>query len=835
MKTKLIQLSRFGFWFLLITSFQAYAQPGQSNKNKNKPSQECAGNCFSAEVLKAEPGEGGCTKYEMRVSHDGTCRYDLSHFVVEIPCGNVSNVSNSGNYPQVFGKDPTTGLTGLKIDNVANFGKSTPNFFIVKFTWCNNSSCNPQIGCWQPRVAFKAATCVDYDTASVTCQPTQTNTLKATVQKQNVKCSGDANGSILVTVDGGQAPYAYAWSTGCTASSIQNLPAGTYTVTITDSNGKSITKTEEITATSAIVLSATSANPTCAGNANGSIDLTALGGMTPYTYKWSNGATSQDLANVLAGSYSVTVTDSIGCSAAATFQLNNPAILISAATVRPACSQANGQVDITVSGGVEPYSYQWTNGATSQDLTGLAAGSYTVLVTDANQCSSMASYSLQENNTLHIAFTVTPTACVGNNIGAIDITVTGGTAPYSYLWANGATTEDLSALASGIQRLTVTDANGCRATSIVNVFKQGFQVASQALPPTCSGESNGSIALTPNGVPPYTYLWSTGETASSISQLSNGLYSVTVTDNTGCSQSLNFFLSNPVITTLAMVTNPQCGTQGAFAINLIVSGGAAPYTYQWSNGATTEDISGLNSGTYTVTVTDANGCNKVVDVVVAPVVVDWACLINPPAKSPVCGSSGNALNTSVTNADAYSWTVESDDGHWAITSGQNSPAVVFVAGGAGSSATFFLTITRNGCTQSCSYTMTGCSPTMTCGVSSIAALAPASAATAASTIQSKTQETGQSLETTKAGFRLAAYPNPIVDKLSIDWTADANEYVRLDLEDVYGKTVAELFSGPVHEGENYQVELNANALTDRLYIYRYSSGTRTVHGKLLKR
>ena len=107
MKT-VILLSKFGLLFLLFISLQANAQSDKSNKNKKKPNQECGGNCFSAEILKAEPGEGGCMNYEMRVSHDGSCRYELSHFVVEIPCGQVSNVSNSLHYPQVVGKDPTS-------------------------------------------------------------------------------------------------------------------------------------------------------------------------------------------------------------------------------------------------------------------------------------------------------------------------------------------------------------------------------------------------------------------------------------------------------------------------------------------------------------------------------------------------------------------------------------------------------------------------------------------------------------------------------------------------------------------------------------------------------
>lgn len=813
-------MSWFGLLGLLSISFNVYSQKGQQKWPNSH--NDCDGNCFSANVVSAKPGTGGCTIYEIRITHDGTCRYDLSHATIEIPCGTVSSVVTPGGYE--FGKDPTTGLYGLKITGGGNFGSSSPTSFTVKFNWCNSSSCLSASDCWQPRVAFKAATCIDYDTASNTCVAPP---LKATVQKQSVSCSGNTDGTLSVTAEGGEGPYTYSWSTGCTSSSIENLPEGTYTVTVTDAAGNQVTLTQVITATSNIALSAATVNPTCSNGQNGSIDLSVSGGVAPYFYAWSNGATSQDLTGLSIGSYHVMVTDSMQCSRDAVFQLTSPAISIAAQTTRPGCGQANGALDITVTGGTAPYSYQWTNGSTAEDQSGLPAGLYTVTVTDANGCTSKSSFVLTENNTLHINFAVTPTACTGNGTGAIDLTVSGGTAPYTYAWDNGSTTQDLTGLAAGPQHVTVTDAGGCITSTTINVPSQSFQVQSQVTRPTCFGTQDGSITLTPKGVPPYTYLWSTGAVTSSISNLASGLYSVTVTDSTGCSQSLSFFVSDPLILGLTTVSNSQCGAEGNFSIDLTPSGGVAPYTYIWSTGATTQDVSGLNSGTYQVTITDSNGCAKTIQVIVQPIVIDWSCSITPPLKNPVCGSSGNQLSTAVTGA-TYLWSVQSQGSQWAITSGQQTPTVTYQAGPNGTTAIFSLSVTKNGCTQMCSYTLTGCSPVMSCGPVNTAAPTDVSSST------QSTEQPATSGSTTKPEFSVVAYPNPVMGSFSIDWKAEANEYVRVDLIDLCGRRVAEMYSGYVTEGEDYRINWNASDLTEQWYVYRYSSSTRTVYGKLIK-
>ncbi|MEO7990499.1 MAG: SprB repeat-containing protein [Chryseolinea sp.] len=675
--------------------------------------QSCINNCFSTEIIKAEKN-GACTNYEFKVSYSGKCDHALSHFTVAIPCGDVKNLSNSKGWKQVYGYDPTTKLTGFKIDNIPNFGETSLKSFTIKFTLCpdggkcsNNRSCVDELKCWEPVVAYKAATCVFYDTLkNSSCQ-----NLAASLQQKDASCFGATDGALSVIVTEGVAPYKYIWSTEDTTASILNRVAGNYSVTVRDASGTELILNGTISQPASIVISETITNASCNGRADGAIDLTVSGGNAVYTYSWSNGATTQDLTALKSEMYNVTVRDSIGCSIQKSFNLvNTSQILITATSTLPACSQSNGGINITVSGGLTPYTYQWSNGATTEDIQNVSAGIYKVTVTDASECSTELLYSLRENNTLKLSSVVTQTTCLDDGSGAIDLIVSGGTAPYTYLWTNGATTQDLTDLLAGIYKVTVTDANGCSIILAISVSKKTFQVDSQVLQPLCHNGDDGSIVLTPSGgVEPYTYVWSNGLTGNSITGIAPGVYKVTITDATGCSRLLTYTITNPSpITLSASISNAQCNAEGSYNIDLTVAGGKSPYTYVWSNGATTEDLNSLQSGTYTVIIKDTNGCSTTKDVVVSGSAAGWSCLITQPDSAAICGSMNNALATSVAGATSYQWTVQSSDSKWIITNDANGQSIVYTAGDVNSTATFTLTIIKDGCTQTCSYTATTC-------------------------------------------------------------------------------------------------------------------------------
>jgi hypothetical protein len=224
------------------------------------------------------------------------------------------------------------------------------------------------------------------------------------------------------------------------------------------------------------------------GATNGSIDLTVAGGTPPYGYSWTNGATTQDLTGLAAGTYTVTVTDAHGCQAFKSVTILAPgAPSLSETHVNVSCNGgSNGSVDLTVTGGTGPFTYAWSNGATTQDLSGLTANTYNVTVTDANSCTALLGVTVTQPAVLALSETHV-NVCTGGSNGSIDLTVTGGTAPYGYAWSNGATTQDLSGLTAGPYNVTVTDAHGCTQGLGVTITVTQFAIVSTA-------GSNGTIS-----------------------------------------------------------------------------------------------------------------------------------------------------------------------------------------------------------------------------------------------------------------------------------------------------------------------------------------------------
>jgi hypothetical protein len=662
--------------------------------------------CFQSEITSALPASDRCTNYTIKVFYSERCAHDLSHFTVAIPsCYSISHLSNDLSCAQVIGYDPTTGLTGFKIDNISNFGSSNRKSFNVSFTLCSNdlTSCSPS--CWSPTVAYKAGNCFELDTLQGICPK-----LSAHLVQKNVSCYGLQDGQLTVVTDAGQAPFQYSWSNAATTSSVQNLKAGNYSVTVTDATHASVTLSTVITQPDSIRIMPTVNDATCNGVADGSIALAVSGGSgAPYSFLWSNGRTTSLIDSLKAGSYTAIVKDSAGCSARTTLVLGNKVQLtLSEKQTLPSCHQSNGSITVTISGGTAPYTYQWSNGGDSSSLAHLAAGNYSVTAKDAEGCLLSSSFNLRENNTLRISYFVTPTSCLDDHSGAIDLMVSGGTPPYSFSWSNGSTSEDIAQLSAGIYQVTVTDSLGCQATARISVYKKTFSIAPQLTQPLCAGDSTGAITVTPSGgVSPYYYQWSTGDDTSSISQLSPGIYTVTVTDSIGCSRLLSYSITAPA--PLQVTDSVQSISCDLSSIHLQVSGGISPYHFIWSTGATTEDLTNVNSGVYSVTVTDANGCRADKQITVDST-ASWSCAIVPVTPSPDCLSSNNKIFTRVSGA-IYQWQLTSTDGSWLIQSGASQDTLVYSAGNAHSSATFKVTITKDGCTRICTYTLSSCNST----------------------------------------------------------------------------------------------------------------------------
>ena len=431
----------------------------------------------------------------------------------------------------------------------------------------------------------------------------------------DVTCNGGSNGAINITATGGTGALTYNWGSGITTEDRTALPVGIYTVTVTDASSCSTSQSFTIAEPSALALSTAKVDVTCNGAANGSINLTVSGGVTPYTYLWSNTATTEDLNSLNIGSFTVTVTDANGCTATISETITEPTVLATTPSVSDVnCYGAStGSVSTVTTGGTLPYTYAWSNGETTANISSLTAGSYILSVTDANGCMTTTANTVTEPAAaLAISGSYVDVSCFGGTDASITTSTTGGTTAYTYLWSNGATTANLNTLTAGTYTVTVTDNKLCTATStfVISEPAAALSISSTKIDVNCFGNTNGSIDLTiSGGTTPYTFNWSNGAVTQNISSLAAGTYDVTVTDAKNCTSTASITITQPaVLSVTSTITDVVClgGSNGA--VNLTVAGGVAPYTYLWSNGATTEDISSLVAGNYNITVTDNNGC-----------------------------------------------------------------------------------------------------------------------------------------------------------------------------------------------------------------------------------
>ncbi|WP_154648002.1 Ig-like domain-containing protein [Pedobacter arcticus] len=491
--------------------------------------------------------------------------------------------------------------------------------------------------------------------------------LAITFSQTDIKCYGESTGAIEISVSGGTSPYTYAWDNGKTDEDLTGLKAGAYKVTVTDANGCEFIKTITLSEpASPLAMSFSQTDIKCYGESTGAIDISVSGGTSPYTYVWDNGKTDEDLTGLKAGAYRVTVTDANGCEFIKTITLSEPTAPLSMSfsqTDVKCYGESTGSIDISVSGGTSPYTYAWDNGKTDEDLTGLKAGAYRVTVTDANGCEFIKTITLSEPTApLSMSFSQTDVKCYGESTGSIDISVSGGTSPYTYAWDNGKTDEDLTGLKAGAYQLTITDANGCELIKTITLIEPASPLSTTFTQTDikCYGESSGAIDISVSGgTLPYTYAWDNGKTDEDLTGLKAGDYKVTITDANGCELIKTITLSEPAspLSTTFTQTDIKCYGESSGAIDISVSGGTSPYTYAWDNGSTTEDLTGLKAGVYQVTITDANGCEFIKTIMLSEPVSPLAMTFSQ-TDIKCYGESTGAIDVSVsggTSPYTYAW------------------------------------------------------------------------------------------------------------------------------------------------------------------------------------
>jgi len=401
-----------------------------------------------------------------------------------------------------------------------------------------------------------------------------------------------------------------------------------YRVVITNNAGDTTSNAATLTVNT-IVLTPSQTNAACNGEANGSATVSATGGTAPYTYLWSNSATTASIVNVTAGTYNVTITDANGCTDTSSVTITEPAALVASGVVdaNVTCNGGNdGAATTSATGGTAPYTYLWSNAATTANIADIAAGTYSVTVTDANGCTDTASITITEPTAISTSITATTVSCNGGTDATIDLTVMGGTAPYTYLWDNSAITEDLSGLTSGTYEVIVTDDYGCTATTSVTVTEPtAISISALVTSLTCNGASDGAIDLTVSGgTAPYSFSWSNTMTTEDISNLSEGNYNVTVTDDNGCTATES-------VTLIINDDEAPIAICQDITITLDDTGNASIIAEDVDNGSTdncaitsysididTFDCTMLGLNTVILTVTDSNGntstCSSIVTV-----------------------------------------------------------------------------------------------------------------------------------------------------------------------------------------------------------------------------
>lgn len=511
----------------------------------------------------------------------------------------------------------------------------------------------------------------------VTTDPeiTQPPKLEASATGSPVSCFAGSNGTATVIAAGGTAPYTYSWSSGSTSPAASGLTAGTHTATVTDSKGCIATDTVQISQPSALSATVSTTPVSCFNGTNGSAVVTATGGVAPYTYSWSNGNLTSSHSSLTAGNYTVTTTDSKGCSVASSFTIMQPAAAISAtfSTVNVSCfGGTNGQVTANVAGGTPAYTYSWSNGAGNTSVVnGLSAGSYSVTITDSKSCSQSYQVAVTQPQQLSAAITeINNVSCFGGSNGSAEVTANGGVAPYAYSWSFAGDTDTLLNNApAGTYTVTITDNNGCQTATTVTLTQpsSALAVSASTVNVTCNGQSNGSaVAAASGGTSPYTYSWSPiSQTGPAVSNLSAGTYSVHVSDAKSCSAVQQVIISQPSspLAIAVTTTNPSCNGGSNGSISAVASGGTSPYSYSWNTGSTSQTLNNIGQGTYQVTVTDNLGCQTTSSATLFnPVVLNVSVTTTDVTCYGYNDGTASSLATGGTGAYTYSWSQGSGTG-----------------------------------------------------------------------------------------------------------------------------------------------------------------------------
>lgn len=481
-------------------------------------------------------------------------------------------------------------------------------------------------------------------------------------------CFGYTNGIIQSEVSGGTTPYTYLWSNGQATASLYSASSGDFSLTVTDADGNTATSSITVNQPGELVVLINPIGGDDCAAVDGSLEAVVSGGTPPYEIEWDNGTEGAVNDDLQSGSNIVNVTDASGCTGLGLIIIGDP-MSIELVTNDITCNGATGSIALGITGGQGPFTYAWSTGFDGQLLESAGAGTYSVSVTDGNGCTLTTSATLTEPTPLELDveldYSVSP---CGQPISAdATLAVTGGETPYQITWSNGATGTSATGLNYGSHTAVVTDARGC-TESILFVLEKPKVISCSitAEQPSCTPESTASATINGlGGMPPYSYLWQTGETTQTLTDLEPGTYSATITDVRGCFSTCKVEILEGQEQACVLSSTPAaCGGNGAIMVTIPTS--AAPFTINWlgtngeSGSTTTSDnvytITELPEDIYTITYTDAEGCGSSCDI---EVISEGELIYSVSTTEADCGTTNGSITIAVSTGTpnyTISWT-----------------------------------------------------------------------------------------------------------------------------------------------------------------------------------
>lgn len=448
----------------------------------------------------------------------------------------------------------------------------------------------------------------------------------------------------------------YEWNFGPDANIPTATGKGPHTVTYKTAGLKSILLTVEtdrgclVTKVGTVMMeccpdhfstaSGTARNLTCPSADNGAVDLNITTNYPPYSYAWSDSTKQANLANLKPGAYTVTVTDQATCDTVLTFNVTGPPpVSFDTLITKPTCGGGtDGSITLTVTGGTPPYQFNWQNRGfnSNNTLANIPRGDYTVVVRDSNNCDTTLIINVRElelalNSTVQA---VTPPTCNGLANGVIQVNIANGLAPYQYDFGDGRgfqTAGSLTGLRAGTYRVQVRDANLCAGNFAFEITDYpALAISIDSTNVSCNGETDGSATVSvTGGVGTYTYLWSNGQTKATITDLIDGIYTVTAKDSNQCviTKAVTIVEPAPVVVKVDSIVNVICNGEKTGVIKVSGSGGTQPYSFGINGGTLqpSSTFSGLGAGTYAIRIEDVEGCGSTVTATLTqpqPLVVD---------------------------------------------------------------------------------------------------------------------------------------------------------------------------------------------------------------------